>query len=67
MKAGLFQADTGLVVAVKVDAKTKKKKYLDACLERRRSFKPLVFSVNGLPGKETAAACRRLFALLSKK
>ena len=47
--------------------KEKKQKYLDPCLERRRTFTPLVFSVDGLRGKECAAASRRLALLLSKK
>ena len=47
--------------------KEKKDKYLDACLARRRQFTPLVFSVDGLRGKETNAAIKRVSALLAKK
>ena len=45
----------------------KKKKYLDACLEARRQFTPLVFSVDGLMGVECKAATQRLAAALSAK
>ena len=45
----------------------KKAKYLQPCLERRRHFTPLVFSVDGLAGKEAQAATQRLAALLSTK
>ena len=47
--------------------KEKKDKYLDACLERRKSFTPLVFSVDGMAGKEAIAACKRLASLLANK
>ena len=47
--------------------KTKKDKYLKACLDRRRHFSPLVYSVDGLAGKETRAAERRLASLLASK
>ena len=47
--------------------KAKKGKYLEACLERRRSFTPLVFSADGLMGTEAKAASRQLASLLSKK
>ena len=45
----------------------KKKKYLHHCLEQRRHFTPLVFSVDGLMGKEAQAFLRRLAQLLSRK
>ena len=45
----------------------KKDKYAAACAARQRSFTPLVFSVDGLLGKETSAAVKRLASLLSKK
>ncbi len=47
--------------------KEKKKKYNDACLQSRRNFTPLVFSVDGAMGTETRAATRRLAALLAGK
>ena len=45
----------------------KKAKYLQACLDRRQDFSPLVFSVDGLRGAEANAASKRLAALLSGK
>ena len=47
--------------------KDKKKKYLDACLERRRHFTPMVYSVDGMTASETSAAHRKLASLLSTK
>jgi hypothetical protein len=45
----------------------KKRKYLDACLESRRQFTPLVFSVDGLMGQECKAATKRLASTLAAK
>lgn len=47
--------------------KEKKDKYLEACLERRRHFTPLVFSVDGLAGEEAKAAAKRAASHLSRK
>ena len=47
--------------------KEKKDRYLDACLERRRQFTPLVFSVDGMAGAECKAAIKRLSQLLAEK
>ena len=47
--------------------KEKKKKYAEACQERRRDFTPLVFTVDGCGGVETNAAIKRLAALLAIK
>jgi hypothetical protein len=47
--------------------KEKKDKHLTACLAARRQFTPLVFSVDGMRGAETDAACKRLAALLAGK
>jgi hypothetical protein len=47
--------------------KEKKKKYLEPCQLRRRHFTPLVYSVDGMAGKETRAAERHLGALLAAK
>ena len=47
--------------------KEKKDKYLDACVERRRQFTPLVYSVDGLLGEEARAASKRLASLLANK
>ena len=48
-------------------AKAKKDKYLDACLERRKSFTPLVYSVDGLACKEARAFEKRVASLLASK
>ena len=47
--------------------KEKKDLYLQACLERRRTFTPMVYSADGIPGAEALAAQKRLAALLSYK
>ena len=51
-------------------AKAEKKKtdlYLQACLERRRTFTPMVYSADGIPRAEALAAQKRLAALLRYK
>ena len=48
-------------------ARQKKTKYLKACLERRRSFMPLVYSVDGMAAKEARAFERRTASLLANK
>ena len=48
-------------------AKEKKDKYLEACLERRRSFAPLVYSVDGMACKEAKAFEKRVASLLASK
>ena len=45
--------------------KEKKDLYLQACLERRRAFTPMVYSADGIPEAEVLAAKKRLAALLS--
>ena len=47
----------------------KENKYLypQACLERRRTFTPMVYSADGIPGAEALAVQKRLAALLSYK
>ena len=52
---------------LQVQEREKKAKYLSACLERRMSFTPLVFSVDGQMGQEAAAATKRLALLLAGK
>ena len=47
--------------------KEKKDKYLNACLERRKDFTPLVYSVDGIAGKEAKGAEKRLSSYLTKK
>ena len=39
--------------------------YLQACLERRRTFTPMVYSADGIPGAEALPTQKRLAALLS--
>ena len=51
-------------------AKAKKEKkdlYLQACLERKRTFTPMVYSTDVTPGAEALAAQKRLASLLSYK
>ena len=45
----------------------KKAKYLDACIQRRRSFTPLVYSVDGMACKEALAFEKRVASLLASK
>ena len=47
--------------------KEKKEFYLQACLERRRTFTAMVYSAAGIPGAEALAAQKRLAVLLSYK
>jgi hypothetical protein len=47
--------------------KEKKDKYGALCIERRRTFTPLVFSVDGLLGNEAKAASKRLASSLAAK
>ena len=45
----------------------KKSKYNEPCLERRRSFMPLVYLVDGLACKEARAFEKRVASLLASK
>jgi hypothetical protein len=45
----------------------KKKKYNALCIARRKTFTPLVFSVDGMRGPECSAASKRLAAHLAAK
>ena len=45
----------------------KKNKHLVPCLERRRDFTPLVYSVDGMAGRETKMAERQLASQLTWK
>ena len=47
--------------------KENKDLYLQACLERRRTFNPMVYSADRITGAEALAAQKRLAALLSYK
>ena len=44
--------------------KEKKVKYLQACLERRLNFTPMVYSADVIPGAETLASHSRFASLL---
>jgi hypothetical protein len=48
-------------------AKEKKDKYENACLDRRRDFTPLVYSIDGMASKDARTAERRIAWLLAKK
>ena len=47
--------------------KVKKDLHLQACLERRRTFTPMVYSEYRIPGVEALATQKRLAVLLSYK
>eukprot|EP00956_Cyclotella_meneghiniana_P033352 scaffold95206_cov68-Cyclotella_meneghiniana.AAC.1 len=47
--------------------KLKKEKHLAPCLAMRRDFTPLVYSVDGMAGRETKQAERRVASLLAHK
>ena len=47
--------------------KEKKDFYLQACLERRRTFIPMIYSAEKIPGAEALTAQKILAALLSHK
>ena len=47
--------------------KEKKDKYLDSCLQQRKDFTPLVYSVDGIAGREARNAEKRIAALLAAK
>ena len=47
--------------------KEKKDLYLQACLERRRTFTSMVYSADGIPGAEALAAQKRIATLLRYK
>ncbi len=48
-------------------AKEKKDKYETACLDRRRDFTPLVYSVDGMASKDARTAEQQIAWLLKKK
>jgi hypothetical protein len=66
LDAGVNRGRDSLTILRKHE-REKKLKHGPACLERRRHFTPLVFSVDGLRAPETEAACKRLASLLSSK
>ncbi len=48
-------------------ARRKKDKYKGACLERRRDFTPMIYSVDGMADKHSQAAKRRIAGMLAAK
>jgi hypothetical protein len=48
-------------------ARRKREKYEEACLERRRDFTPMIYSVDGMADKLARAAERRIAGLLAAK
>ena len=63
---GSFLSMTPEKALVKAE-KEKKDLYLQACLERRKTFTHMVYSADGITGAEALAAQKRLAALLSYK
>ena len=69
----IINLDTGSYLRMRPEkalAKAEKEKkdlYLQACLDRRRTFTPMVYSGGRIPGAEALAAQKRLSALLSYK
>ena len=69
----IFNLDAGSCLRMTPEnalAKTEKEKkdlYLQACLERRRNFTTMVYSVDGIPGAEALASQKMLATLLSYK
>ena len=69
----IFNLDSGYYLRMtpeKALAKAEKEKkdiYLHTCLERRRTFTPMVYLADGIPGAEAVAAQKILAALLIYK
>ena len=69
----IFNLDAGSYLRMtpeKALAKTEKEKkdlYLQACLERRRSFTPMVYYADGISGAEALAAQKRLAASVHRE
>ena len=66
LSAGSYLRMTPEKALAKAD-KEKKDLYLQACLDRRSTFTPMVYSADGIPGAEALAAQKRLAALLRYK
>jgi len=47
--------------------KEKKRKYLQVCLEQRKNFTPMVYSVDGIAGREARHAEKHLATMLAEK
>jgi hypothetical protein len=52
---------------LEANEKSKKAKYLEHCLTNRQHFTPLVFTVDGVPGKEAKAFTKHLAVKLAAK
>ena len=69
----IFKHDVGSYLRMTPEnalAKAEKEKnylYLQACLERRLTFTPMVYSADDIPREKVLAAQKRLAALLSYK
>ena len=48
-------------------ARVKKLKYLQPCAERRHSFTPLIYSVDGMAGREAQVFKKRIAHFLTEK
>ena len=66
LNAGSYLRMTPVKALAKAE-REKKYLYLQACLERRRTFTPMVYSADGIPGAEALDAQKRLAPLLSYK
>ena len=66
LNAGSYLRMTPKKFLAKVE-KEKKGFYLQACLECRKTFTPMVYSADGITGAEALAPQNRLAALLSYK
>ena len=62
LDAGSYLCMTPVQALAKAE-KEKKDLYLQACLERRRTFTPMVYSSYGIPKVEDLSAQKRLAAL----
>ena len=63
----LLYMGSSLEEVLKRQAKAKRKFYLQACIERRRLFAPLIYSVDGTATKEARAFEKRIASLLAVK
>ena len=64
LNAGSYLRMTPYLALAKAE-KEKKDLYLQGCLDHRKTFTPMVYSADGIPGVEALAAQKRLAALLS--
>ena len=69
----IFNLDTGSYVRMTLEKalesaeKENKALYPQACVERRRTFTPMVYCADTIPGAEALAAQNRLAAILRYK